>query len=156
MHSTNSPSRSTPPSRLLTFSIVIAAIVGCGPRAIVDNWGTSGHARFSGTVSRANGALFGNATMFWMCGADSANGFGGMFSSRTDGTFEVDVSAPGPYPLPVDRRFVCRVSIAPANESGPAGAVTTRALFEPSAELRPTTSFGVREGTVVDSTVHGR
>ena len=117
-----------------------------------DEFGTAGYARFTGTVSRSNGAPYGNVSMSWGCGLASALEFGSTFSSRPDGTFAVDVRAPGPYAIPADGRFVCQVSISLPDPPSPLSAVITRARFDASAASRPSTTFVVREGVVVDST----
>ena len=133
-------------------SLVFLASVACDSPVTNDDFGTAGYARFSGTASRANGAPYGNAPMSWGCGPDSVIEFGSTFSSRADGTFDVDVRVPGPYSLPADRRFMCRVGISLPDPPSPLTAVTTRALFNASAATRPTTTFAVREGVVIDST----
>ena len=130
----------------IALAVVSAA---CSDDVIYDDFGTSGYARFSGTVTRADGSAYRDAPLYASCGRESTDGFGQTFNARSDGTFDIEMASPGVHSLPADRRLVCRISIVRASAGS---AVATRVVFAATAPARSTTMFAIREGVVVDST----
>ena len=147
-----SSARRTLSIRLWLPLLALTTGLACNSEVLIeDSWGTSGYARFAGTVTRADGRRYGKLPMHWACGPESATGFGSGFSTRADGTFDIEVESPGPWTVAADGLFACRVNVA-LPLPHPASAVFTRAAFGSTAAERRITTFAIHEGVVVDST----
>jgi len=128
-------------------------VVGCGPEVIVDDFGVAGYARIRGTVTRANGARFANASVFIRCGPTAPDYYGRSAPTDAAGQFDTNFEPPGAGTLPASGEMVCRVD-APG-DAPPFASAQAAIPFSRTPNDRPTTVIDVTEGATSQASLPG-
>lgn len=132
---------------VITHAVLVTSVAllsGCRSDGIIlDDWGTSGHARVVGTAHFTSGAPVANRPVAYACGPESPTVFGQQTMTDASGAFAVDIEAPGPIPLPASGAMVCRF-LAPA-DTVPQMSLELEVPFSARKSDRPTTAIALRE-----------
>lgn len=121
--------------RPLRVAFCLVPLTACST-VIIDDWGISGYARISGTVTTADGKALSGLHVGLSCGQnDTGEFFTGPVTTNVSGMYALDAEAPGVYGTPVDAGILFKCSLQAREAMGGIvadSAVTLR--FVPTLE----------------------
>lgn len=104
--------------RPLRIAFCVVQLVACST-VIIDDWGVSGYARISGTVTAADGKALSGLDVGLSCGQnDTGEFFTGPVTTSASGTYALDAEAPGVYGAAVDAGLMFKCSVQARKVTG--------------------------------------
>jgi hypothetical protein len=105
-------------SRQLPIVFYAISLVACST-VIIDDWGVSGYARVTGTVTTADGKALSGIHVGLSCGQTQADEFySGPVTTSSAGTYSLDAEAPGVYGPPIDAGIAFKCSVQAREATG--------------------------------------
>jgi len=105
-------------SRPLHIALCCIPLLACST-VIIDDWGVSGYARITGTITTADGKALSGLHVGSSCGQnDTGEFYTGPATTNAAGTYALDVKAPGVYGPPVDAGITFKCSIQAREVTG--------------------------------------